>query len=208
VTELLAADDRAQRRAIDVVRAGGLVVIPTDTVYGIAADPTVAGATDGLFAVKGRPRHVPIAVLVAEEADAWAVAANPVPDAARELAARWWPGPLTLVVRRAVTWTADLGVADPGEVGTVGLRCPDHDWARRVLRRTGPLATTSANRHGEPTPPDAAGVVALLGEAADLIGLVVDGGRLDGAASTVVDCTGPTPRLVREGRLKEADLWR
>ena len=196
----VAADDDAAERAVVALRAGGLVVIPTDTVYGIAVDATVAGATDALFAAKGRPRTVPIAVLVADEAAAWSVAADPAPDAARQLARRWWPGALTLIVRRAGWWTADLG--DDG--GTVGLRCPDHDWVRGLCRQTGPLATTSANRHGGPTPPDATGVAALLGGSVDL---VVDGGRLGGTASTVVDCTGARPVVVREGRLREADLW-
>ncbi len=198
----VAADVAARRRAVEIVRAGGLVVIPTDTVYGIAVDATVAGSTDALFAAKGRPRAVPVAVLVAEEADAWAIAADPVPDAARLLARQWWPGALTLIVRRNPSWTADLG--DDG--GTVGLRCPDHEWVRALCRETGPLATTSANRHGGLTPPDASGVAALLGDC-DSVELIVDGGRLDGSASTVVDCTGASPRLVREGRLPETDLW-
>jgi L-threonylcarbamoyladenylate synthase len=177
--------------AADVLREGGVVLLPTDTVYGLAVDPTVPGATQRLFDLKGRGRDVPIAVLVADAEQAWSVAATPVSDAARSLAARFWPGAVTIIVARADGWPADLG----DDAGTVGLRCPDADLVRSLCREVGPLATTSANRHGHPTPPTA--VVA----ARDLPGvdLVIDGGELSGMASTVVDCTIDPPRVVREG---------
>jgi L-threonylcarbamoyladenylate synthase len=197
---IVPAGDDALTQAAGVLRAGGLVIIPTDTVYGIAVDATVAGAADALFAAKGRPRSVPIAVLVSDEEAAWAVAASPVPSEARRLAARWWPGALTLIVHRGGDWPADLG--DDG--GTVGLRCPDDAWARALCRATGPLATTSANLHGAPT---AAEPAELAAQFEGVVAVVVDGGRREGRASSVVDCTEVPPRLVREGALGPRDLW-
>jgi tRNA threonylcarbamoyl adenosine modification protein (Sua5/YciO/YrdC/YwlC family) len=182
------------------LRAGEPVVIPTDTVYGVAVDPTLPGATQRLFDLKGRGRDVPIAVLVADDRQAWSLAAAPVPPAALDLAAAHWPGPLTLVVRRATAWDADLG----DETETIGVRCPGEAWVRSLCAEVGPLATSSANRHGEPTPRDAAGVAELFEEA---VGLVVDGGASSGTASTVVDCLTDPPSIVRAGALSAADLW-
>ena len=180
------------------LRDVAVVLLPTDTVYGLAVATSAAGAVDQLFALKGRERDVPIAVLVADAAQAWSLAASPVPAAARQFAARWWPGPLTLVVARAAEWDVDLG----GSGGTVGVRCPDHALVRELCRTVGPLATTSANRHGQPTPPTAAEAAAAVGHT----GLVVDGGTLGGAPSTVVDCTVSPPRVVREGAVPAAAL--
>jgi tRNA threonylcarbamoyl adenosine modification protein (Sua5/YciO/YrdC/YwlC family) len=173
----------------EALRAGLLVVIPTDTVYGLAADPSVPGATDRIFAAKRRGHDLPLPVLVDDIHQARGVAAfTPI---ATRLAARFWPGPLTIVVRRA---TGD---------DTVGLRAPDHDIARALCREVGPLATTSANLHGEPTPETAAEVAAVFG---DLVAVVVDGGPCTGAPSTVVDCTGDGVTLIREGRLAFAEV--
>lgn len=178
------------RTVVDALRRGEVVVIPTDTVYGVAVDPTVPGATQRLFERKGRGRDIPIAVLVADAEQAWALAERPVPDAALDLAAAHWPGALTIVVRRAPGWAADLGDVS----ATVAVRCPDDDQVRAWCREVGPLATSSANRHGEPTPVDFH-EVAALGEVA------VDGGRLSGAPSTVVDCTVDPPRVLRQGAI-------
>ena len=186
----------ADAAAVDVVekalRRGEVVAVPTDTVYGIAVDPLCAGATERLFAAKGRPRGVPVAVLVADVEQAWALAASPLVGRAAELAELHWPGALTIVVSRSPHWTVDLG--DDG--ATVGLRCPDHRWLLALLRRVGPLATTSANRHGAETPQDAAGVAGVFGPA---VTVVVDGGPCTGAASTVVDCTGNDLHVLRQG---------
>ena len=184
--------------AVAVLRAGGVVLLPTDTVYGLAVATAVPGAIARLFELKGRRRDVPIAVLVADAEQAWRLAAVPLPESAARLAARWWPGALTLVVPRRAGWDVDLG----GDPATVGVRCPDHDLVRAVCREVGPLATTSANRHGQATPPTAA-------EALDQVGpvdLVIDGGRLAGAASTVVDCTVEPVRVVREGVIPAAEI--
>ncbi len=181
----------ATEDAVRVLRAGGVALLPTDTVYGLAAATSVPGAVAQLFALKGRDRDVPIAVLVADAAQAWSIAAAPVPAAARRLAERFWPGKLTLVVARAPAWDVDIG----GDGRTVGLRCPGHPLVRELCGAVGPLATTSANRHGQPTPATAAEAAAAVGHA----GLLVDGGTLSGAPSTVVDCTVSPPRVLREG---------
>ena len=112
---------------------------------------------------------------------------------------RWWPGPLTLVLRRRPGLAWDLG--DPAD--TVGVRLPDHDLVLALAEAVGPLATTSANRHGEPTPVTAAEAAAALAGAPDL---VVDGGPCAGEASTVLDATGPEPVVLRPGPIAVTDL--
>lgn len=197
----LAADDPAALpEAAAALRAGSLVALPTDTVYGLAALPSVAGATAGLFAAKGRPAGVPIAVLVADAAQAWTVAVEPAAGSpAARLVAALWPGPLTIVLaRRPEAVAADeLG----GDGATVGVRCPDHALVRTLAAVTGPLATTSANPHAAPTPVDADGVEAALGRH---LAVLIDGGRCAGVASTVVDGTDPALPLLREGALGAA----
>ena len=174
------------------------MLLPTDTVYGLAVSTGVPGAVARLFELKGRRRDVPVAVLVADAEQAWQLAAAPVPESARRLAARWWPGALTIVVPRRHGWDVDLG----GDASTVGVRCPDHELVRSLCRAVGPLATTSANLHGQATPPTAAEASAQVGP----VDLVVDGGRLAGAASTVVDCTVEPVRVIREGVIPAAEI--
>jgi tRNA threonylcarbamoyl adenosine modification protein (Sua5/YciO/YrdC/YwlC family) len=180
--------------AAAVLESGGVVAIPTDTVYGLAADPSRPGATEAVFAVKGRPAAVDLPVLVAcvEQADALA-GTDGLPVAARRLAARFWPGALTLVVARrpAIDWR--LG----GSGDTIGLRCPDHDLARALCHRVGPLAVTSANRHGEAPLTSAAAVRAVFGDAVP----VVDGGRCDRPPSTVVAVRPDGLHQLRAGAL-------
>jgi L-threonylcarbamoyladenylate synthase len=179
--------------AVKALVAGQVVAIPTDTVYGLAADAFHTGAGDRLFVVKRRPRDVDLPVLVASEEQALALATG-VPDAARRLMARYWPGALTLVLPRNPDVVADLG----DDEATIGLRCPDHDVPLELCRRVGPLATTSANLHGQPTATSAEEVRALFGPA---VPVVVDGGTCAGSPSTVVDCTGAEPKLLRLGRI-------
>lgn len=179
---------------VDAVRRGGVVALPTDTVYGLAVDPRVPGATRALFSLKRRPDDTPVAVLVASAEQA-RLLAHPVPAYASRMMATHWPGALTLVLPRRKGVGLDLGRPPT----TVGVRCPDAPLVRAVADRIGPLATTSANRHGEPTPATAAEVAALFG---DRLALVVDGGRREGRASTVVDCTGTEPVVLREGEVE------
>jgi L-threonylcarbamoyladenylate synthase len=180
--------------ALDALRAGMPVVLPTDTVYGVAADATRPDATRRLFEVKERPADVALPVLAADPDQAFGLA-DDVPDAARRLAARFWPGGLTIVVARRPGLGVDLGGPDDR---TVGVRVPDHDVPRRLAAEVGPLATTSANRHGRPTPETADGVRHELGAA---VAVVVDGGRCAGAPSTVVSCLDGVVRVLREGRI-------
>ena len=184
--------------AVRALAVADIIGIPTDTVYGLAADPFRAGATDRLFTVKRRPRTVEMPVLVADEAQALSMTVA-VPASARRLMERYWPGPLPIVLPRRPDLNADLGEDD----ATVGVRCPAHPVPLALCRVVGPLATTSANRHGDPPAATAAELVASFGPAVEL---VLDAGPCTGAPSTVVDCTGETPRLLRAGRLDWAEL--
>lgn len=178
-------------RAIAALTAGEAVVVPTDTVYGIAVDAFRSGATELIFAAKQRPHSVDLPVLVGDPDDVWRLVAD-VPPAAAALIETWWPGPLTLVLRRRPHLDLDLG----DRSDTVGVRCPASDVVRSLARAVGPLATTSANRHGEPTPLTALAVAGVLG---DGVSIVLDGGVCDGVASTVVDVTSGEAVVLRHG---------
>ncbi len=174
-------------RAEAALRTGEVVTIPTDTVYGLAVCPLVPGAIERLFALKERPRGHSIPVLVSDFEQAMEVGEL---QGAETIATKFWPGALTLVVKRRPDWLPiDLGAA----TATVALRVPAHRVARELCRRVGPLAVTSANRHGEAAAWNASEV--------DLAGvaLVVDGGPGDGVASTIIDLTVAPPRELRPG---------
>lgn len=173
--------------------AGQIVGIPTDTVYGLAADALHTDAADRLFTVKRRPRKLDLPVLVADVEQALALA-TAVPDVARRLMERWWPGALTIVLPRR----ADLGVDLGDDEATIGVRCPDHPIPVELCRAVGPLATTSANLHGDDTATTAAEVRGAFG---DSVAVVLDGGTCAGSPSTVVDCTGHDVKLLRDGRI-------
>lgn len=157
------------------------------------------GATKRLFEAKRRPTDVRLPVLVDDVAQAEKLA--DVDQRARTLMARFWPGGLTIILPRR----SGVGIALGNGAGapTVGVRCPDHPVPRTLCAEVGPLATTSANLHGQPTPATADEVSALFGDA---VAVVVDGGRCEGAPSTVVDCTGVRPTLVREGTVAWSDV--
>jgi L-threonylcarbamoyladenylate synthase len=175
------------------LREGDIIGVPTDTVYGLAADPWHSGAADRLFLVKGRPRNVELPVLVADEEQALALA-TAVPASARRLMEAFWPGALTLVLPRREDVTADLGEEDE----TIGVRCPDHPVPLALCREVGPFATTSANRHGGPP----ATAAESLSEGWPGVALVLDAGVCNGEPSTVVDSTGEVPKLLRAGCLE------
>jgi len=191
----------ARREAIRVLHAGGLVAVPTDTVYGIAVALETPGGIERLFAAKSRPPDKAIALLLADPAQAAEI--GELSPAAAALATALWPGGLTLVLRRRVDMPLPAaltgGELAPGAIPTVGLRVPAHDAPRALARALGPMPTTSANVSGEPELQTAAEIEAKLGGALDLI---LDGGPASGGPpSTVVDCTGDRPVVVRAGAI-------
>ncbi|SDQ73363.1 L-threonylcarbamoyladenylate synthase [Quadrisphaera sp. DSM 44207] len=191
------------RHARDALARGELVVLPTDTVPGVAADAFSAGAVAGLLAAKGRGRSMPPPVLVPDGRTLDGLALD-VPAQARALAERFWPGALTLVCRAQPSLAWDLG--DTG--GTVAVRVPDHDLARELLAQTGPLAVSSANRTGRPPAATAAAAQEQLGES---VAVYLDDGappRPDAPPSTIVDATGPRLAVLRVGALDVAELAR
>ena len=176
------------------VQRGRLVVLPTDTVYGVGADAFDPEAVQRLLEAKGRGRHMPPPVLVSARTTLDALAVG-VPDWARTLVEELWPGPLTLVVRQQSSLQWDLGETR----GTVAVRMPDHQDALELLSRTGPMAVSSANRTGLPAATDADSAESMLGEQ---VRVLLDGGPTPGPVpSTIVDCTGQRPRILREGVL-------
>ena len=181
------------------VSAGDLVVLPTDTVYGVGADAFDADAVALLLRTKGRGRGFPVPVLVGS----WTTIdglVTVVDERTRTLIEAFWPGGLTLVVKHAPSLTWDLGDAR----GTVAVRMPLHPVAIELLERTGPLAVSSANRHGQPPAQTAVEALAQLGE--DVAVYLEDGPASGGVASTIVDVTDAVPRILRQGAIDAATL--
>lgn len=178
--------------AVGAVKSSRLVVLPTDTVYGVGADAFDPAAVAALLAAKNRGRDMPVGVLVGSWRTIEGLVVT-VPDAARELIRAFWPGALSLVVRQAPSVQWDLGDSR----GTVMLRMPLHPVAIELLREVGPMAVSSANVSGCPPAVDAADARRQLG---DLVGVYLDAGpAAQQAASTVVDLTGPAPCILRTG---------
>lgn len=187
-------------RAAAIIRAGGLVGMPTETVYGLAGNALDPASIARIYAAKGRPAHNPLIAHVADAAQAQTLAAE-WPEMARALAATFWPGPLTLVVRRkAIVPTALTAGLD-----TFGVRVPDHPVALALIRAAGvPLAAPSANRFTEVSPVTAAQVARGLGSAVDMI---LDAGHTRvGIESTVVDVSGGRPVLLRPGMITQQEI--
>ena len=204
MSQVFACRDPEQRQpavaaAAAALKSGRLVVMPTDTVYGLAADAFDNRAVASLLAAKGRGRDMPVGVLVGS----WHTIEGLVyyvPDSARELIRAFWPGALSLVVQQAPSLQWDLGDAR----GTVMLRMPLHPVALELLRETGPLAVSSANVSGQPPATTAPLAQVQLGP---LIDVYLDGGPSpEQAASTIVDLTGPAPRILREGPVTSAAI--
>jgi len=193
-----AGSNPAIKKALKVLRAGGLVAFPTDTVYGMGALAFDSKAIESIYTAKDRPMDKAIPILFADADDLEKVAIN-IPNMAKRFASRFWPGPLTLVVPknpnlpRAISATA-----------TVAVRVPDHKDARSLLRAAGPMAVTSANISGKPSPSTAEEVYEQLD---GRILIILDGGKTPGGIpSTLVDCTGNEPVILREGPISLADL--
>jgi L-threonylcarbamoyladenylate synthase len=203
LTVRILPDDAAGRAsAVAALRAGGLVAMPTDTVYGLGVSLAAPEALPRLFAAKDRPLDRAIVLLVADVDQAASVAI--VPPAARALADRFWPGGLTLVLAQAPD--AGLPAVLTGGQTTIGVRLPNHESPRALARALGPLPVTSANLSGHPEARDASTVLEQLGGRIDL---VLDGGPAPGGVpSTVVDCSGEVARVLRVGAISTEDLAR
>ena len=191
-TEILPADDPlAIHRALAILRAGGLVAFPTDTVYGLGAQAFNQTAIESIYLAKDRPLEKAIPILIADVVDLDKVA-DAVPALALRLAVRFWPGPLTLVVPKHASLPATVSATS-----TVGVRIPNHEVARALLRAAGPMAVSSANLSGQDNPRTVGEVIRQLNGS---IPLVLAGGETRGGIpSTVVDVTGAEPVILREG---------
>jgi L-threonylcarbamoyladenylate synthase len=198
-TEIIRADHPiALKHAIDVLRHGGLVAFPTDTVYGLAVMPLDEEIIDRLYVAKGRNSHKAIAVLIGQMADITKIAQFMTPMA-ELLAANFWPGPITLVVQGTSALPNNLSLDS-----TIGVRMPDHPVALTLLRQSGPLAVTSANLSGRENANTAQQVMDQLG---GKVHLILDGGVSPGGVpSTVVDCTKDQPVILREGPISTAKI--
>ncbi|SER71692.1 translation factor SUA5 [Pedococcus cremeus] len=186
-------------KAVEAVRGGEVVVIPTDTVYGIGADAFNQDAVAAVLAAKGRGRDMPPPVLVPNIRTVDGLATD-VPAWARDLIKAFWPGPLTLVFKAQSSLMWDLGETN----GTVALRMPQDDIALEVLAEVGPMAVTSANLTGQPAATTVTDAAAQLGAA---VKVYLDGGqRAANIPSTIVDCTGERPEVLRVGALSEEQL--
>jgi tRNA threonylcarbamoyl adenosine modification protein (Sua5/YciO/YrdC/YwlC family) len=202
-TRLATADDDAREEAIAsaslAVQRGELVVLPTDTVYGVGADAFDPKAVQALLDAKGRGREMPPPVLISSATTLDALATG-VTEYARRLVDRFWPGPLTIVCnqQRSLQW--DLGETR----GTVAVRMPHHQVALDLLERTGPMAVSSANLTGHPAATDADQAEEMLG---DVVAVIIDDGPSPGgAASTIVDVRGANGKVLRTGAISLEEL--
>jgi L-threonylcarbamoyladenylate synthase len=204
MSRLFRCDDPGERAdglqlAAEAAGRSELVVLPTDTVYGIGCDAFSSSAVGDLLRAKGRGRDMPVPVLVGSPRTVSGLT-EALPAAAEALIEAFWPGPLTIVVRHAPSLVWDLG--DAG--GTVAVRMPLHPVAIELLGRVGPMAVSSANRTGEPPPITVDDAQSQLGES---VSIYLDGGPCAAAVpSTIVDLTAPVPRVLRVGVLTLADL--
>ncbi len=186
-------------RAVECLRGGGVVAVPTDTQYALAVDAFNESAVERIFRMKGRPGGMALPVLISS-VEALSEVAIDVPDVAAMLARRYWPGALTLVVRRAVA----VPPAVTAGMDTVAVRVPDHSVPRAVSQRLGrPITGTSANATGQPPLNSPAELKSEFGDSLDL---VVEGEVQGGPPSTILDLTGETPEVVREGAVPADEL--
>lgn len=204
VTQLFDAQQPDQRsaaitKAATAIGQRELIVLPTDTVYGVGADAFSPQAVAVLLAAKGRSRQSPPPVLIGSTHVLDALAVN-VPATGRQLAQAFWPGAVTLIFQAQPSLTWDLGETR----GTVALRLPDDDLAQEILRQTGPLAVSFANRHGQPAATTAQQAQEALGEAVAVY--IDDGVRTQQQASTIVDCTVTPHRVLRSGAISIDEL--
>jgi L-threonylcarbamoyladenylate synthase len=198
-TEVVAiTNPNSLKRAIDVLKSGGLVAFPTDTVYGIGALAFETSSVKRLYQAKTRKNELPMPILIANSDQLDLVAIN-LTTIAHILAQHFWPGPITLIVERHPDLPQDMS-----GTSTVGVRVPDYEFARSLFMAVGPLAVTSANLSGHPS---ALNSEEVLRDLEGKIELLVDGGPTPGQVpSTVVDCTGETPLILRKGPITEDQI--
>lgn len=198
-TEILTSNSpHAITSAIEILRSGGLVAFPTDTVYGVGSLAFDEKAVESIYAAKERPVEKAIPVLIGDPEDLGKVAEE-IPTIATRLISRFWPGPLTVLVPKKPSLPMVVSATS-----TVGVRVPDHELARALLRSAGPMAVTSANLSSQPSPTTAEEVMAQLG---GRIAMIIDGGRTPGGIpSTLVDCTGNEIQILREGPISKEQL--
>lgn len=198
-TEILSATSpNAITSALEILLSGGLVAFPTDTVYGVGCLAFHQKAIESIYVAKDRPIEKAIPVLIGDEEDLVKVA-DEIPIFAMKLINRFWPGPLTLLVPKKPTLPEAISATN-----TVGVRVPDHEVARSLLRLAGPMAVTSANISGQESPRTAQDVFAQLG---GRIAMIIDGGETPGGIpSTLVDCTGDEIQILREGPIPKEEL--
>jgi L-threonylcarbamoyladenylate synthase len=195
-TEIIPASEI--QTALQILQSGGIVAFPTDTVYGLGALAFNNNAIESIYTAKDRPIEKAIPILIGNLSDLDKVAKD-IPNMALRFAARFWPGPLTCVIPKKQTLPSAVS-ATP----TVAVRIPDHHDARSLLRAAGPMAVTSANISGKPSPSTAQEVYDQLN---GRIPLILDGGKTKGGIpSTLVDCTGKEPVILREGPISLSEL--
>ena len=197
---MLQADDEGIRRAAEIIQQGGLVGIPTETVYGLAGNALNGSVSRKIFAAKGRPSDNPLIVHIAAEEEARPLVKE-FPEPARKLAAAYWPGPLTMILE-------DKGVVSPattGEGDTLGVRCPNHPVTLAVIEKAGvALAAPSANPAGQPSPKTAQEVLDYFD--GHMEGIIDGGPCALGVESTIVDLTGEEPVILREGAIPAQEI--
>lgn len=198
-TKLVSANTpNALTSALEILLSGGLVAFPTDTVYGVGSLVFHEQAIESIYIAKDRPIEKAIPVLIGDPTDLSKVA-DEIPIFAMKLIARFWPGPLTVLVPKKATLPEAISATS-----TVGVRVPDHDIARALLRLAGPMAVTSANISGQPSPTTAQQVYEQL---EGRIPMIIDGGETPGGVpSTLVDCTGDEIQVLREGPITKEQL--
>jgi L-threonylcarbamoyladenylate synthase len=198
-TEILSTHTpNAITSALEILLSGGLVAFPTDTVYGVGSLAFHEQAIESIYIAKDRPMEKAIPLLIGDAPDLIQVAEE-IPIFAMRLIARFWPGPLTVLVPKKSTLPEAISATS-----TVGVRVPDHDIARSLLRLAGPMAVTSANISGKESPRTAQEVFAQLN---GRIAMIIDGGETPGGIpSTLVDCTGDEIQVLREGPISKEQL--
>jgi L-threonylcarbamoyladenylate synthase len=197
-TKIVLASPDANLQALEILKRGGLVAFPTDTVYGVGALAFNGKAVESIYFAKDRPIEKAIPVLIGDSDDLEKVGIN-IPDSVRGLTSHFWPGPLTILVPKR----ADLPES-VSATSTVGVRVPDHEIARQLLRAAGPMAVTSANISGRQSPVTAQEVYEQLKARVELI---IDGGKTPGGVpSTLVDCTTSELKILREGPVSLEEL--